>query len=248
MTALGEDAKRDWFFSWRDTGISERTFIGSIVPRTAAGDKAPLMTTQVGASEMAALVAILSSLVIDFDARQRSNLMKFFVVEQLAVPPPAMLAEPMAWLGMSTRDWLARRALELCYTNVELIPFARDLGTDFPPFRWIPERRAVLQCEIDAVTLHVYRLTRSQAEWLLDSFTVLRKYEEHDHGEFRTKRLILETYDALAESERTGHPYVSPLNPPPGPPTDEHGHFIPMSQWDPNHWPSHIHPPREDKL
>ena len=37
---------------------------------------------------------------------------------------------------------------------------------------------------------------------------------------------------------------VSPLNPPPGPPTDEHGHFIPMSQWDPNHWPSHIHPPR----
>ena len=35
-------------------------------------------------------------------------------------------------------------------------------------------------------------------------------------GEFRTKRLILEAYDAMAEATVTGVPYVSPLDPPPG--------------------------------
>src|SRR5262249_15420553 len=154
------------------------------------------------------------------------------------------LAEYQVWLGASAFDWLAIRVLELSYTNVELAPFAQDIGYHLPPFRWLSERRTLLQAEIDAATLQLYRLNRSQAEWLLDSFTVLRKYEEDDYGEFRTKRLVLEIYDELAECRRTGRLYVSPLKPPPGPPTDEHGHFIPMSQWDPNHWPSHIHPRR----
>ena len=26
---------------------------------------------------------------------------------------------------------------------------------------------------------------------------------------------------------------------------DGDGNFIPMAQWDPAHWPPHIHPPRE---
>ena len=26
---------------------------------------------------------------------------------------------------------------------------------------------------------------------------------------------------------------------------DAEGNFIPMAQWDPAHWPPHIHPPRE---
>ena len=64
-------------------------------------------------------------------------------------------------------------------------------------------------------------------------------------GTYRTKDTIVKIYDDLAESQRTGRPYVSRLNPPVGPPTDEHGHFNPVSQWDPNHWPSHIYPPRD---
>jgi hypothetical protein len=144
--------------------------------------------------------------------------MSFFVVEQLAVLPPAALLEYRAWLGTSARDWLADRAFELSYTSVELAPFSRDLGKDLPPFRWLPERRVVLQAEIDAAVLHLYRLSPSQAEWLLDSFTVLRKYEERDHDEFRTKRVVLEIYDKLTESIRTGRPYQTRLNPPPADP------------------------------
>jgi len=121
-------------------------------------------------------------------------------------------------LGESICDWLAHRVLELSYTSVELGPFASDVRNQSPPFRWLPERRALLQAEIDAATFHLYRLTRVQAEWLLDSFVVLRKYEESDHGEFLSKRVILEIYDALAESIRTGQPYQTRLDPPPADP------------------------------
>jgi hypothetical protein len=212
--SLGEDARREWFFAWRDVGISERTFIGTLIPRSAAGHKAPLISFGHDARSAAALVAILSSLVVDYDARQRSNQMAFFVVEQLAVPSPEVLAEHCLWLDSSPRKWLADRVLELTYTSVELAPFARELDFTHPPFRWLPGRRAVLQAEIDAAVLHLYRLTRSQAEWLLESFTVLRKYEEREVGEFRTKRLVLEVFDALEDAHRTGKPYQTLLAPP----------------------------------
>ena len=36
------------------------------------------------------------------------------------------------------------------------------------------------------------------------------------YGSFRTKELILEVYDAMAEAMRTGVPYQTILDPPPG--------------------------------
>ena len=52
----------------------------------------------------------------------------------------------------------------------------------------------------------------------MDSFDALRRREEkpQNFGEFRTKRLILERYDAMAEAIRTGRPYQTILDPPPG--------------------------------
>jgi hypothetical protein len=62
----------------------------------------------------------------------------------------------------------------------------------------------------------VFGLTRTEVEHVLDSFFVLRGYEERDHGEFRTSRLVLDCYDALTESEASGTPYNTPIDPPPG--------------------------------
>ena len=73
----------------------------------------------------------------------------------------------------------------------------------------------------------------------------MKRKDEQSHGEYRTKRVILEIYDEMAEAIRTGEPYQPRLDPPPGPPTDAEGNFIPMAQWDPNNWPSHVHQPRE---
>jgi hypothetical protein len=108
------------------------------------------------------------------------------------------------------------RVLELTYTSHRIAPYARDLGDAGPPFRWNPERRTAIRAELDAAMMHVYGLGRDEVEHVLDSFPVVRKYEERDYGEFRTKRLVLDCYDAMATAAATGTAWRTALDPPPG--------------------------------
>lgn len=38
------------------------------------------------------------------------------------------------------------------------------------------------------------------------SFFAVRKYEQRDHGEFRTKRLALDVFDTMTKAIETGEP------------------------------------------
>ena len=130
-----------------------------------------------------------SSLVFDYVARQKlsGTEMTYSCVKQLACPTPATFAEPAPWQPhCSLADWVVPYVLELSYTSWRLQPYAQEMGDVGPPFRWDPERRALLRADLDAAFLHVYGLTRPEAEHVLDSFFVVRKYEERDHGEYRT--------------------------------------------------------------
>lgn len=217
--ALADESSRSWFYSWRDVGISERTLIGTVVPKTAAGHVAPLLFSKRPATEFAALTAILGSLVVDYAVRQKTLRLSFFVLEQAPILTPKKLSEDVAWLGCQLIDWLMPRVTELIYTNVELAAFARDIGVGGTPFIWSPNRRPLIQAEIDAAMMLLYGLDKEQAVWVLDSFTVLRKYEERDHGEFRTKRLVLNAYDSMADAKEAGTAYQSPLSPSPADPS-----------------------------
>lgn len=91
---------------------------------------------------------------------------------------------------------------------------------------------------------------RDAVAYIMDTFPIVRRRDEGKHGEYRTKRVILEIYDEMAEAIRTGKPYQTRLNPPPGPPADEKGNFLPLPEWNPGqlkpaNWPSHIHLPKE---
>ena len=214
-TKLADEAERSWFFSWRDVGISERTLIGTIIPKTAAGHVAPVMFSKLEQSRFALLCTTLGTLVVDYAIRQKTMRLSFFVLEQAPILAPSSFDNELPWLGATPANWLSPRVLELCYTNVELTQFARDLGFEGAPFRWSEDRRPTLQAEIDAAMLHFYGLNREQSEWVLNSFAVLRKYEERDHNEFRTKRLVLTAYDAMAAAKASGTAYQTPMYPPP---------------------------------
>jgi hypothetical protein len=87
-----------------------------------------------------------------------------------------------------------------------------DLTSGSACSAWEPGRRFVLRCEIDAAFFHLYGIERDDAAHVLDSFNVVRdKDEKAFNGDYRTKRVILEIYDALAEATRTGRAYVSSL-------------------------------------
>jgi hypothetical protein len=68
---------------------------------------------------------------------------------------------------------------------------------------------------LDAAFLHVYWLTRNEAEHVLDSFTVVAKYEARDFGEYRTKRLVLEAYERMVAAIAKGGKGWRPLADPP---------------------------------
>jgi hypothetical protein len=157
-------------------------------------------------------------MTFDYVVRQKlsGTGMTYFIVKQISCPIPEAFGVPTTWSGIPLGPWVLPRLLELTYTSYRIAGYARDMGDDGPPFRWIPERRGALRAELDAAMMHVYGLERDEAEHVLDSFLVLRKYEERDHGEFRTKRLVLQIYDAMTQAAQTGQPYRSPIHPPPG--------------------------------
>jgi hypothetical protein len=63
---------------------------------------------------------------------------------------------------------------------------------------------------------------RDAVAYIMDTFPIVRRKDEEKWGEFRTKRVILEIYDAMQESIRTGHPYQTRLDPPPADPRCYH--------------------------
>jgi len=69
---------------------------------------------------------------------------------------------------------------------------------------------------MDAAFFHLYGIERDDVEYIMETFPVVQRREIERYGSFRTKELILQVYDAMTEAERTGHPYRTLLDPPPG--------------------------------
>lgn len=67
-----------------------------------------------------------------------------------------------------------------------------------PVFTWSEERRFRLRCELDALFAHLYNLTKDEVGHILDTFPIIRTYDNNEFGEYRTKRVILERFDAMA--------------------------------------------------
>jgi len=61
---------------------------------------------------------------------------------------------------------------------------------------------------------------------MLETFPIVKRKDEQAHGEYRTKRVILDIYDAMQQAMETGLPYHTRLDPPPA-----NGWTPPESTW-----------------
>jgi len=118
--------------------------------------------------------------------------------------------------------WLRPRVLELAFTAWDMTGYSADLGWVGPPFRWDPIRREVLRAELDAAFFHLYGIDREDVDYIMDTFPIVRRKDEAALDEYRTKRLILERYDALAECIANGTEYQTVLDPSPAHPSLAH--------------------------
>jgi hypothetical protein len=45
----------------------------------------------------------------------------------------------------------------------------------------------------------LYGLTRDELAYILETFPIVRRKDEAQYGEYRTKRMVLEAYDQVGE-------------------------------------------------
>ncbi|MFI8288197.1 Eco57I restriction-modification methylase domain-containing protein [Streptomyces sp. NPDC085614] len=218
LAAKGWD--REWLLGWRNIGraTDERTMIAAATPHYGFQHSFPLAVPRT-ASNASLLSVVLSSRAFDYCVRQKvggTNL-TYNYVEQFPVSTPSQLAPHT--------EFITPRLLELTYTAHDMTAFARDLGDTGAPFRWDPDRRAVIRAELDALFFHLYGITRDDTAYILDTFNVTRDNDIKAHGEYRTKNLILAEYDRMAAvgltlenplTEGESGSYRSTLTPPPG--------------------------------
>jgi hypothetical protein len=198
--------EREWLMGWRDIcrGTDERTVIASVMPIVAIGHTMPIFFSPEEFHRLACLFGNWLSLVLDFCARNKigGTHLTYTYLKQFPFLPPSAY-------DSAAIDFIQSRVLELTYTSYDLKPWAEDLGFDGLPFRFDPERRALLRAELDAFYAHLYGLNRDELRYILDpadvmgpdypseTFRVLKNNEIRQFGEYRTQRLVLEAWDRL---------------------------------------------------
>ena len=178
----------------------QRSFCSAVIPPDAVcGHKVPTILFPDFEWYVPVYLAIANSLIIDFLARQRtlSKSMSFNILDTL---PIARLQtnDPRA-------QWLAQRALLLTCTSADMTPLWNEMAgygwvEPFPagdvPGEQREDQRRLLRSEIDAfLAREVYALARADLELILDSFSQLAGIEVKAHGEYLTRRLVLDAYD-----------------------------------------------------
>lgn len=170
----------------------------------AVGHTAPQIFSGQNPRLIAALLANLNCLVLDFVARQKIGGLHLTYTYLRQLP----LLAPHRYSNLD-QAFIARRVLELTYTAHDLSPWARDLGYEGQPFVFEATRRALLRAELDAYYARLYGLTREELQYILDpkavmgtsypseTFRVLKEREKKELGRFRTAEWVLDAWDRL---------------------------------------------------
>ena len=209
---IPEDSRGGWRIGFNDicNTNNARSLIACIVPDAGFGNKLPILSREEVAPDLdlALLVANLCALVCDYVARQKiqSRNLNKYILEQLPVVPPTRYEA--VHFGLKTAGQIVREAvLELTYTSHDMAPFARDMGhvdeagKVKQPFTWDEEERRHLRARLDALYFHLYGLTREDAEYMLDTFPIVRKKDQAAFGCYRTRDLILAYMNALSAGD-----------------------------------------------
>lgn len=207
---------------------NERTLITSILPYCATNDSIHLLfpCQKATAPDFACLLGNISSFPLDYVGRQKLGGVNFnfFIFQQLPLLPASLYQKPCPWLSQlkTLQDWLLPRVLELTYTAWDIAPFAQDCGYNGPPFIWHEDRRFKIRCELDSLYFHLYGINRDDADYILETFPIVKRKDIAQYGEYRTQNLILEIYDAMQRAKETSKPYQTILDPPPADPRVAH--------------------------
>ncbi|WP_059015769.1 N-6 DNA methylase [Mycobacterium sp. M26] len=205
---------RRWLLGWRDIcrSTDERTTIATINGSNAAPEGGTLLAFCDPPEAAPVLLANWNSFAFDFVARQKvgGTHLKYFMMRQLPTLPCESVSIKAPWSEQTVQDWLTERVLDLILDNAEMQSLAADFGRNVPSAPWEMEARRQRRAELEAALFRLYGLEREDVDYIMETFPITKRKDLAECGEYRTKRVILEIFDAMAEAESTGKPYLSP--------------------------------------
>ncbi|MCE7937908.1 type II DNA modification enzyme [bacterium] len=183
---------------------NERSLVAALLPPgVVAGDKVPTIVFERDA-DWAYLVwlAVANSFSMDFLARKKISLkMSYTVLDSLPLPRLTK-SHPCVPL-------LVPEALRLTCTSAEMLDYWNAMAAESwvlpadagnaPPGLVDEDERLLARAKIEAIVARdLFGITREELAYVLDTFPIVRRKDEAAHGEYRTKRVILEMYDQMA--------------------------------------------------
>ncbi|MGO9809300.1 MAG: Eco57I restriction-modification methylase domain-containing protein [Isosphaeraceae bacterium] len=149
-------------------------------------------------------LAVANSFSFDFVVRQKVSLhVSYTILDSLPFP------------RLHVDDHRARRLLPLCLrltcTGPEMTAFWNVMANlvgfdpvplgDTPPGLLDPEERLEARARVEAIVAkEIFGLAREDVEYILETFPIVRESDIERYGDYRTKLLILEHYDATTSA------------------------------------------------
>ncbi|HDZ16779.1 MAG TPA: hypothetical protein ENH75_00720, partial [archaeon] len=194
-----EEYSYEWVLAFRDVTATtnERTMIACIIPNLAiAYSLRGVFISKFPPKYIALLLANLNSFCYDYIVRQKTSgtHLSNFIFYQIPVVPLEIYKPDLINL-------IIPKVIQLSFTSYDLRNFAENCGYSGPPYKWDFEERNCLRAELDAIYAHLYKYSRNELEYIIDTFTVTKKYDMNNYNEFRTKILILNAYEKFSKQK-----------------------------------------------
>ena len=126
-------------------------------------------------------------------------------------------ASECGWTGPAFRWDEQRRFLLRCELDAAFFHLylpADERGDWQPPGQADGSRHVETPEQLAELTSH-FPTSRDAVDYIMNAFPIVRRKEEIRYGKYRTKRVILDIYDAMQTAAATGKPYRTVLDPPP---------------------------------
>ncbi|MCK5473703.1 MAG: hypothetical protein KAI59_06685, partial [Planctomycetes bacterium] len=205
-SSIASNFNCSYFLAFRDItrATDSRTMIASFIPKSGVLNTAPLILTgdTVSDRKKCCLLGNFNSFVLDFIVRQKIGHihLNFFIVEQLPVLAPDFYEDTCPWSKDQTlEDWISERVLKLTCTSNDMLPLAEAAGFKPKVHKWKTVDRAKLMAELDAAFFILYEIKREDVEYVLSTFSGLKKNKEGLLDSTTTTSQILKYYDQFCK-------------------------------------------------
>ncbi len=185
------------------TTTDARPAMGTLAPFEPFGDSVILATFDTEDPKKDSIVfnAIYNSFVFDFSLQQSTSsaAISFYILKQLPMPSPDEIKESTLVIGgerVDLLEFLVNHVLYLNWTSKKLDALSESFDFDGPVV-WNENERRKRKAMIDAVVAKLYELDKSDFEFVINSFDILKGQEIEQYGCFDIKNMCLKYFDEL---------------------------------------------------